>query len=138
MYKNILVTLDATETDRAIVEHIKPLAKMMQSHIVLLHVADGWAARHFGADAVSDEVEEDTKYLAGLQDEFANEGLSVEFELCFGHPVEEIVKWVQEHPCDLVAMSTHGHKGLSDLFFGWTASRVQHEITVPVLMLQAS
>ena len=63
MYKTILVTLDGTPTDRAIIEHIKQLAKLTQGRVVLLHVADGWAARTFGPDAVSPEITEDTAYL---------------------------------------------------------------------------
>ena len=39
MYETILVTLEATPTDRAIIEHIKKLAKFMNSRVVLLHVA---------------------------------------------------------------------------------------------------
>ena len=45
MYDTILVTLDGTPTDRAIIEHIKQLAKLAHSRLVLLHVADGWAAK---------------------------------------------------------------------------------------------
>jgi nucleotide-binding universal stress UspA family protein len=44
MYKTILVTLDGTPTDQAIIQHVKELAKLAQSRVVLLHVADGWAA----------------------------------------------------------------------------------------------
>ena len=75
MYKKILITLDATPTDRAILDHMKPLARLMESRVVLLHVADGWAARWYGPDAVSREVEEDTAYLAKIHAEFASEGL---------------------------------------------------------------
>jgi len=53
MYDKILVTLDGTPTDRAIIEHVKHLAKLAHSRVVLLHVADGWAARTYGPDAVS-------------------------------------------------------------------------------------
>ena len=35
----------------------------------------------------------------------------------------EIVKWVDEKGCDLVAMGTHGHGLLADMFFGTTANR---------------
>ena len=56
MYKTILVTLDGTRSDQAIIEHVKHLAKLAQSRVVLLHVADGWAARTYGRDAVSPEI----------------------------------------------------------------------------------
>jgi nucleotide-binding universal stress UspA family protein len=137
MYKTILVTLDGTPTDQAIIEHIKQLARLAQSRVVLLHVADGWAARTYGRDAVSPEITEDTAYLKKVKAEFQSLGIPVEAELAYGEPVTEIVKWVQQQGCDLVAMSTHGHRLIADIFLGTTASRVQHSIKVPVLLLRA-
>ncbi|HEY5234324.1 MAG TPA: universal stress protein [Verrucomicrobiae bacterium] len=137
MYKTILVTLDGTPTDRAIIEHIKLLAQLAKSRVVLLHVADGWAARTFGPDAVSPEITEDTAYLNRIRSEFQSAGIPVEAELAYGDPPKEIVKWVGQKGCDLVAMSTHGHRLVADIFLGTTASRVQHRIGVPVLLLRA-
>ena len=137
MYKTILLTLDGTPTDRAIIEHVKPLAKLAASRVVLLHVADGWAARTYGCDAVSREINEDTAYLEKIRAEFRAEGINADADMAFGDPATEIVKWVGKKGCDLVAMSTHGHRFLGDLFFGTTASRVQHNISVPVLLLRA-
>ncbi len=137
MYDTILVTLDSTPTDRAIVEHVKQLAQLAHSRVVLLHVADGWAARTYGRDAVSPEISEDTAYLEKIREEFKALGIAADAELAYGDPVKEIVRWVEEKGCDLVAMSTHGHRFLADLFLGTTASRVQHSISVPVLLLRA-
>jgi nucleotide-binding universal stress UspA family protein len=137
MYQKILITLDGTPTDRAIIEHVKPLAKMARSRVVLLHVADGWAARTYGADAVSPEIVADTAYLGRVREELRTEGITADAQLAYGDPVTEIVRWVEKQGCDLVAMSTHGHRFLGDLFFGTTASRVQHSISVPVLLLRA-
>ncbi len=137
MYDTILVTLDGTPSDRAIIEHIKQLAKLAHSRLALLHVADGWAARTYGPDAVSPEIAEDTTYLEKVREEFQSAGIPTEAELAYGEPVKEIIKWVEQKGCDLVAMSTHGHRFLADLFLGTTASRVQHSISVPVLLLRA-
>lgn len=137
MYNKILVTLDATSTDRAIVEHVKDLAKLMHSRVVLLHVADGWAARTYGPDAVSPEITEDTAYLKRIRMELEEAGISAEAELAYGDPVKEIVRWVKQKGCDLIAMSTHGHRFLADVFMGTTAHRVQHKVKVPVLLLRA-
>jgi nucleotide-binding universal stress UspA family protein len=137
MYGKILLTLDGTSTDRAIIEHVKDLAKLAHSRLVLLHVADGWAARTYGSDAVSREISDDTAYLKKIQDEFQSAGIPAEAELAYGEPADEIIKWVENKGCDLVAMSTHGHRFLGDLFLGTTASRVQHRISVPVLLLRA-
>ena len=137
MYKKILVTLDGTSTDRAILEHVKALAAMAHSRVVLLHVADGWAARTYGPDAVSAEITEDLEYLQAVRREFEALDIATDAELAYGEPSAEIVKWVQRQGCDLVAMSTHGHRFLADLFLGTTATRVQHRISVPVLLLRA-
>jgi nucleotide-binding universal stress UspA family protein len=137
MYKTILVTLDGTPTDRAIIEHVKQLAKLAQSRVILLHVADGWAARTFGSEAVSPEITEDTAYLNRVLSEFQSAGIPADAELAYGEPTNEIVKWVGQKGCDLVAMSTHGHRLIADIFLGATASRVQHRISVPVLLLRA-
>ncbi|HUM04849.1 MAG TPA: universal stress protein [Terriglobales bacterium] len=137
MYDTILVTLDGTPTDRAIIEHIKVLAKLAKSRLVLLHVADGWAARTYGPDAVSPEIVEDTAYLEKVQAEFRELGIPAETELAYGEPAAEIIKWVRRKGCDLVAMSTHGHRFLADVFLGATATRVRHSIDVPVLLLKA-
>jgi nucleotide-binding universal stress UspA family protein len=137
MYNTILVTLDGTPSDRAIIEHIKQLAKLANSRLVLLHVADGWAARTYGRDAVSAEIAEDTAYLEKVRAEFQSSDIPAQAELAYGDPAKEIIKWVKEKGCDLVAMSTHGHRFLADVFLGTTATRVQHNISAPVLLLRA-
>jgi nucleotide-binding universal stress UspA family protein len=137
MYERILVTLDATATDRTIIDHVKQLAKLCKSKVILLHVADGWAARQFGPDAVSPEVTEDRAYLATVQKEFEGAGIIAQTELVYGEPKKEILKWVADQGCSLVAMSTHGHRFLGDLFLGTTAAHVQHRVDVPVLLVRA-
>jgi nucleotide-binding universal stress UspA family protein len=137
MYNKILVTLDGTPSDRAIIEHIKQLAKLANSRLVLLHVADGWAARTYGPDAVSSEISEDTTYLEKVRAEFESAGIPAQAELAFGEPASQIIEWVKQKGCDLVAMSTHGHRLLADIFLGATADRVRHNISAPVLLLKA-
>jgi nucleotide-binding universal stress UspA family protein len=137
MYETILVTLDGTPSDRAIIEHVKQLAKLAHSRLVLLHVADGWAARTYGPDAVSLEISEDTAYLERVRSEFESIGVPAQAELAYGEPAEQIIQWVEQKQCDLVAMSTHGHRFLADIFLGATATRVRHSIGVPVLLLKA-
>jgi nucleotide-binding universal stress UspA family protein len=137
MYDKILVTLDGTPTDRAIIQHVQRLAALAHSRVVLLHVADGWAARTYGPDAVSPEITQDTEYLQKVRAEFQAAGVHTDAELAYGDPVTEIIQWVEQKGCDLVAMSTHGHRFLADLFLGTTATRVQHRVSVPVLLLKA-
>ena len=72
-----------------------------------------------------------------MQGEFEAEGFRTEVALAFGDSATEIVNWIGHDACDLVAMSTHGHRFLADLFLGTSATRVQHRISLPVLLLRA-
>lgn len=137
MYENILLTLDASTADRPIIEHIKRLAGLMHSRVFLLHVATGMAAKMHGPDAGGAEVNEARDYLDRVKTEFEGAGIPVAADLGYGDAAKEIEKWVKQRGADLVAMGTHGHKLLGDLVLGSTASRVQHNISVPVLLLRA-
>jgi nucleotide-binding universal stress UspA family protein len=137
LYKTILVTLEGTPTDRVIIDHIKLLASAMQSRVILLHVATGVPAKYHGADAAGKEVEESKAFLNRVCAEFTAAGIPATVELACGEPVKEIVNWVRQNGCDLVAMSTHGHQLIADLVLGTTAIRVQHSLSVPVLLLRA-
>jgi nucleotide-binding universal stress UspA family protein len=137
MYKTILLALEGTPTDRAIIGHIKPLAKLMGSRVVLFHVAAGAPARFHGPEAAGEEVENSRARLEQVREELEHAGIRADAVLAYGEPAREIVKWVEQEGCDLVAMSTHGHQFVADLVLGTTAFKVQHSISVPVLMLRA-
>ena len=75
--------------------------------------------------------------MDGVKAEFDAAVVPAATALAYGEPATEIVKWVEANGCDLVAMSTHGHRWLGDLVYGTTASDVQHRLSVPVLLLRA-
>jgi nucleotide-binding universal stress UspA family protein len=138
MYKTILLTLDASPADRPIIDHVAALAARLQSTVVLLHVVTGVQAEFRGPDAGGETVAETRTYLESVRREFEAAGTAVRVELAYGEPAREIVRWVEANGCDLVAMGTHGHRWLSDMVLGFTASRVQHAVSVPVLLLRRS
>jgi nucleotide-binding universal stress UspA family protein len=139
MYKKILIPLENSKADRAILHHIKPLAKLMGASFLLLHVADGWAARNFEQLnlAESEEMKTDRAYLATVAKTLQAEGFEVDHILAMGEPSDEIVKFTRKHKVDLIAMSTHGHRFISDLLYGSTADKVRHLVDVPVLLVKA-
>jgi nucleotide-binding universal stress UspA family protein len=137
MYDKILLALDLSPADRPIIDHIKQLAGIMHSRVVLLHVATGAAAQFHEEDTGGKEVKESRTYLKQVRAELESANIPVEIEMAYGEPGKEIIKFVDQKGCDLVAMGTHGHKLIGDLFLGATASRVQHNISVPVLLLRA-
>jgi nucleotide-binding universal stress UspA family protein len=138
MYHQILVPVENAKTDETILAHIRPLAKLTGAHIVLMHVADGWVARNFDEFQLqeSEEIREDRDYLAKLEASLREEGFSVSSTLAMGDPATEIVKLSRRENVDLIAMSTHGHRFISDLLYGSTADKVRHQVAVPVLLLR--
>lgn len=138
MYHTILIPLENGPADRAILDHIRPLARLTGASLLLLHVADGFAARNFEQLnlAESEEMATDRAYLEKRAEELRGEGFVVDHVLAMGEPSAEIVKFAHEHSVDLIAMATHGHRFLGDIIHGSTADKVRHLVTMPVLMLR--
>jgi nucleotide-binding universal stress UspA family protein len=138
MYRHILVPLENSPADETILGHIKPLARMTGARLLLVHVADGWVARNFNTLqlAESEEMKADRAYLEKRSRQLAGEGFSCEAMLALGEPSDEIVKLAREKDVDLIAMTTHGHRFISDILYGATADKVRHEVDVPVLLLK--
>lgn len=139
MYRKILVPLENTTADQTILHHIRPLARMTGATLLLVHVADGWVARNYDKLNLveGDEIRQDRSYLEKRTKELRAEGFEVEHHLAMGEPADEIIKIAIENKVDLIAMSTHGHRFLSDLIYGSTANKVRHLVDVPVLLLKA-
>ena len=139
MYARILVAVEHSSADRAILDHVKTLARLCGAEIVLVHVADGWAARNIDQLDLreSEEIRGDREYLEALVVEFRDDGLPTRSRLAFGDPAKELVRVAREEKVDLFAMSTHGHRYLADLVHGATADRVRHALAIPVLMVRA-
>ena len=138
MYKRILVPLEHSSYDETILEHVRALARICGSTLVLVHVADGWAARHFNELNLreSEEMQEDRAYLARLRAGLLERGFQVEALLRMGDPAKEICRVAEEQAVDLIAMATHGHRGVSDVIHGQTVDAVRHKVRIPVLLLR--
>lgn len=139
MYGKILVALENGPADRTLIPHIQELATRLGSHLLLVHVADGWAARNFERLqlAESEEMKADRRYLADVADRFRQAGLAVETHLALGDPPQEILKTAEQEKCDLIAMTTHGHRLLGDVLFGCTITHVRHRTNIPMLLVRA-
>jgi nucleotide-binding universal stress UspA family protein len=138
MYHHILIPLENSSADETILMHIKPLARMTGAKLLLVHVADGWVARNFNQLqlAESEEMKQDRAYLEKRARGLTGEGFSCEAVLALGEPSDEIVKLAREKNVDLIAMTTHGHRLISDILYGATADKVRHAVDVPVLLLK--
>jgi nucleotide-binding universal stress UspA family protein len=138
MYKHILIPVENSSADETILAHIRPLARIGGAKLLLVHVADGWVARNFNQLqlAESEEMKEDRAYLEKRVRQLTAEGFSCDAVLALGEPSDEIVKLAREKNVDLIAMTTHGHRFISDILYGATVDKVRHEVEVPVLLLK--
>jgi nucleotide-binding universal stress UspA family protein len=139
MYTHILVAVENSNADRAVLDHVEALAKLTGASLLLVHVADGWAARHYDELQLrdSEEIRADREYLDRLCSDLSGRGLTCRTRLAMGDPASQLVKVASEERVDLIAMATHGHRFLADIFRGSTADRVRHDVRIPVLMVRA-
>src|SRR5262245_24960854 len=140
MYKRILVPLENSPYDRVILTHVRELARLSGASLVLLHVADGFVARNYQQLNLreSEEMLKDRAYLEEMSAALESEGFDAEPLLGGGDPAHEIVAAAEREHCDLIAMATHGHRGLQDIIYGSTANHVRHHTSIPVLMVRAT
>jgi len=140
MYKRILVPVENSPYDAAILDHVRRLAKLCDASVVLIHVADGWAARNANQLELreSEEMRKDREYLEQLTDDLERNGIDADSVLAGGDPSKEIVQAADREKCDLIAMSTHGHRFVKDLLYGSVANEVRHITRIPVLLVRGA
>ena len=139
MYKRILMALENGPADEAIIPHVMEMARRLGSEVLLLHVADGWAARNFNELqlAESEEMKTDRAYLETVAVRLRAEGLTATTLLALGDPPKEIIKTADREACSLIAMASHGHRLLGDLIHGSTIREVRHSTSKPILVVRA-
>ncbi len=139
MYRKILVALENTRADASLLPHVTELATRLGSQLLLVHVADGWAARNFSQLklAESDEMKADRAYLDKTVAGLRLQGLSVSAHLALGDPATEILKTAAAEHCDLIAMTSHGHRLIGDIIYGSTINEVRHRTSIPLLVVKA-
>jgi len=139
MYKKILVALENGPADNSLLPHVSRLAALLGSELLLIHVADGWVARNYDqlTLAESEEMIADRRYLQDHATKLHEQGLQARIHLALGNPPNEILKTAEQEQCDLIAMTTHGHRLVGDLIHGSTITAVRHKSHIPLLLVRA-
>ncbi|KAB2653426.1 MAG: universal stress protein [Verrucomicrobia bacterium] len=139
MYRQILVALENSQADKSLLPHVTELATRLSSRLLLVHVADGWVARNFSHLKLteSDEMKADRAYLEKTTTWLRLKGLTVSAHLALGDPATEILKTAEAEKCDLIAMTSHGHRLIGDIIYGSTIHEVRHRTSIPVLLVRA-
>ena len=128
MINHILVPLDGSTLAECVLPHVSAIAPVTHARITLLHVLQ--QAQNGGTPAV-DPVEwhlqkqHAEKYLEGISNRLSEAGLlGVESVILEGNPAGSVIDFARSNNVDLIALSTHGHSGLS----GWNVSGVVQKI----------
>ena len=132
IYKNILITIDCSEVDGPIVEHVSALALQNSARVALLHVVHAHTLDQDRAlrEKASLTLEE---YLSFLR----TKGIKAISIIRSGEPEEEVLSEIEGGAYDLVAMATHGHTFIGDILFGSVSESLKHKITIPLLLLKS-
>ena len=130
VYKKILLTIDCSSADDAILEHVSALALQNLAKVYLLrvvhsHTLDQDRVMHHQA----------TKVLSAYRTAMQAQGIDVHVIIKSGEPDEEILKEIESGNYDLVAMGTHGHTFIGDVLFGSVSRTLKHKIKVPLLIM---
>ena len=131
VYNKILVTIDCSPVDDAIVDHVSALALQNSAHVYLLHVIHSHTLdqdrilRMKAQEALNTQHE---KLLA--------KQIEASIIIKSGEPDREIIKEIESGQYDLVAMATHGHTFLEDLLFGSVSRSLKHRISTPLLLIR--
>ncbi len=138
MYTHVLVPLENSPYDQAILTHVRTLALLCQAKVTLIHVADGFAARNLQSLKLreSEEIRADRVYLDQCAAALSTASLDVDAVLASGDAATEICAAAERESCDLIAMATHGHGFLNDVVRGSVANQVRHRCLVPVLLVR--
>lgn len=138
MYSRILVPVENSPYDEAILQHVRGLARLTGASVVLIHVADGFAARNAKQLNLreSEEMRLDLEYLELQTELLKKDGIDADSILAGGEPSKEIAEAADREKCDLIAMSTHGHRFVKDLLYGSVANEVRHITRIPVLLVR--
>lgn len=132
LYRRILVPLDGTAVDDAVLEHVIQLAEAFHSEVILLRVA------HFHTrDTMTHEVEDAQAVLDRVRPRLEGRGFAVRTVVGRGEPAEDTVEQAESLDCDLIAMGTHGHGTLKRVVLGSFAEKVRHATDVPLLLVKA-
>ena len=143
MYTHILLPTDGTPSSVEAIHSCMQLAKSLKAKVTGLHVIPTYHFFSTQTGMFADTKEQFAmermkyaeRYLAAI--EFAAKEMGVTCETAHetsDHPYEEIIRIAEQKGCDLIAMASHGRKGVKGL---WISSETQKVLThskIPVLV----
>jgi len=130
VYKKILVAMDCSPVDDAIIEHVAALAIQNNAEVCLLHVVH---SHTLDQDRALRERAE--ACLQSRCETLKARNIMARILIRSGEPDKEILQEIEGKDYDLVAMATHGHRFIGDILFGSVSRTIKHKISIPLLLI---
>ena len=152
MVRHLLVPIDGSELSEAAVRAAVALAKQSGARLTFFHVQPSYYGRVdvaiYGEGLVLDPAlseqfsQANARFAATILekalDQAKAEGVEASSDTCVSPLVHEaILEAAQRLGCDLIAMASHGRRGLAGLLLGSETQRVLTHARLPVLVIPA-
>ena len=145
MFKRILVPTDGSAPARRAIKRAVQFAREQKARVIGFYVGPPWQLPIY-SDYVPPELisprehhaavkKTASRYLGAVKKaaRAARVPCSVRYVLG-AHPYDEIVKEARRRRCDLIAIASHGRRGISRLLLGSETSKVLAHSGIPVLV----
>lgn len=146
MYKHILVPTDGSDLSASAVDQVLQLARTLGARVTALTVAEPLhflpvtpgATANLRAEYEAHLKESGTRILGAVEAKAAAAGVPVDtLQVAAGDAWQAIVDTAKARDCDLIAMASHGRRGVSAFLMGSVTTKVLGHATVPVLVYRS-
>ena len=131
VYKKILVAMDCSPVDDAIIEHVSALALQNRAQVYLLHVVHSHTLDQHRTLLEKAETSLNASYAL-----LKKRGIEAYTVIRSGEPDTQILQEIEANGYDLVAKATHGHSLIGDILFGSVSRSLKHKISIPLLLIK--
>ena len=133
---HVLYATDFSDhADRAFA-YVSKVVECGALRVTLLHVQDKARLSTHLKDRLEEFNEIDRKRLDALKGRLNDVGhAQIDIEICYGSPIEEILKRAQTDQASLVVMGSRGRGFVSDMFLGSVSHNVARHSHAPVLLI---
>ena len=139
--RKIMFPTDFTDYSQHALKYALTLAENFKARLIVMHAWEvptqvSVQSEFYSSVNLSEVKREEENSLNQLARDLKGRGVDVEPVFVSGRAYMEIVRCAQELDVDLIALATHGRKGLSHLVFGSTAEKVVRLALCPVLTVK--
>lgn len=151
--QRILVPLDGAEEAEKMLPAVEKIAKVTNAQLTLLQVITPLLATEYEPQGIanfdeevsqllkkSEEIQthlrqEAEQYLERVASQLQQHGLTVETQIAIReNPAKAILDIADQEAFDLIALETHGRKGISRWVLGSVADKIIRGATIPIMV----